>query len=260
MNTIVLQSFRTRDVPEWLALCMNSVKDWATASGYAYHCLDDRFFEFAPAPVHERCAGNLYAITDICRLRWMQQELDAGWQRVVWLDADVLVFAPRLLDIATRSGHGFAHEVFLHVRDNGEFSVMEGCNNALMVFEARGRAMLDRYVDASMARLDALPAGTVPRTALGPGLLKEWLQQESLELIDGIGLFSFAIMHQIGEAAGTLPGECARRSRRPLAAANLCHFQRNATRPDLRPGFDRVYLKAVAALLGTQGEILYQSR
>lgn len=256
LNTIVLQSFRRHDVPEWLALCMDSVQKWSKMRGWMYRFLDDRFFELAPAIARERCAGNIYALTDICRLRWMQQELDAGWKRVVWVDADVVVFAPDLLDVATRSGHAFAHEVFLSLRENGGFDVLDGCNNALMVFDSRGREMLDRYLASCLARLAGLPAGSVPRTALGPSLLKEWRDKGELELIDNVGLFTYAIMKQVAEGTGRLPAECARRARGRLAAANLCHFLRNATPPEQRPAFDELYLKAVTTLLVTQGGIL----
>jgi len=236
---------------------MESVRVWAEARHWGYRFLDDRFFEFAPAGVRERCAGNLYALSDICRLRWMQQELDAGVERVIWADADVLVFAPSMLDVTTQSGYAFAHEIFLPVRMDGKFDVLEGCNNALMVCERRGRSMLDRYLALCMARLATLPPGPVPRTALGPSLLREWQGKDEFELIGHVGLFTRIIMEQIADGTGGLVAECARRARGRLAAANLCHFLRNATPPEQRPEFDELYLKAVTALLTTRGAALY---
>ena len=36
MDTVVLQSFRTHDVPPWLARCMASVQAWARQEGWGY--------------------------------------------------------------------------------------------------------------------------------------------------------------------------------------------------------------------------------
>ncbi|MBK7766716.1 MAG: hypothetical protein IPI44_11710 [Sulfuritalea sp.] len=46
------------------------------------------------------------------------------------------------------------------------------------------------------------------------------------------------------------------RARRPPAAANLCHFQRNALTADMRPGLDRLYEMAVQRLIETRGAVL----
>ena len=65
MKTIVLQSFRRFDVPLWLKQCMHSVAGWARQEGWDYECLDDSFLELAPDWVRQRCAGNIYALTDV---------------------------------------------------------------------------------------------------------------------------------------------------------------------------------------------------
>ena len=41
--------------------------------------------------MRKRCADNIYAVTDICRLEWAKSKLAEGYARVVWADADVLV-------------------------------------------------------------------------------------------------------------------------------------------------------------------------
>ncbi len=167
MDTVVLQSFRTHDVPPWLARCMASVQAWALQEGWGYEFLDDRFLVLAPDWARRRCEGNLYALTDLCRLQWIRDRLDAGCRRVIWSDADLLVFAPSRLDLRTAHGHGLAHEVFVHLRADGTVTSQEGLSNALMVFE-QSDDVLDAYLAAGLQRLAALPPGVTPRTALGP--------------------------------------------------------------------------------------------
>ena len=152
-------------------------------------------------------------------------------------------------------GYAFAHELFLHVDDAGKTTPIEGLNNALMVFE-RGQTMLDSYLEACLARLRALPPGPVPRTALGPELLKELARAAPLATLDGVGLFTLAIMQQIAAGGGPLVQECMRRSRGPLRAANLCHFLRNATPVESRGRFDAMYGRAVKRLLDSAGRVL----
>jgi hypothetical protein len=259
MDTVVLQSFRTHDVPRWLARCLQSVRSWARREGWAYEFLDDQFFAFAPEWARKRCEGNIYALTDICRLQWMRDRLDAGCQRVIWADADVLVFAPSRLDVRTARGHAFAHELFLRLRPDGTASPLEGMNNALMVFE-QGQRVLDAYLATSLDHLSTLPAGVVPRTALGPQLLAALDREQGLDRLNGVGLFTLALMREIAVGGGPLTRQCVRLSPAPLGAANLCHFMRNATPLESRPAFDAVYDTAVERLLVSAEDVLRESR
>lgn len=252
MKTILLQSYRTSDVPAWMSASMASVRTWAEGLGWQYEFMDDAFFALAPDWVRDRCAGNLYAVTDICRLVWLKQKLAQGFERAVWADADVLVFAPLALKIPASNGHGFARELFLQVTTGGRTKPVYGVNNALMAFE-RGDPMLDAYLDACHARLRALPPGPVPRTALGPAILTELAARHGLKRIEGVGLFSLAVMQDIAQGGGVILREYLRLSRVRPAAANLCHFLRNATPAAQRPHFDAVYDSAAQRLLATGG-------
>ena len=252
MKTILLQSYRTHDVPAWMAASMASVRAWGQGQGWDYEFMDDAFFTLAPDWVRERCAGNLYAVTDLCRLAWLQSKLKQGFERAIWADADLLVFAPRTLRIAAGLGHGFASELFLKVMPGGSAEPVYGVNNALMAFE-RGDPMLDAYLDACHARLRALPPGPVPRTALGPAILTELAAKHGLKRIEGVGLFSLAVMQDVARGDGAVLREYLRLSRVRPAAANHCHFLRNATPIAQRPQFDAVYDQAVQRLLATEG-------
>ncbi|MDT7838097.1 hypothetical protein [Aquabacterium sp. OR-4] len=276
--TQVLQSFRSHDVPPWLQACLHSVRGWAQQQGWQWCFMDDAFFDLAPDWARQRCAGNVYALTDLCRLLWAERALADGADRVLWADADVLVFEPARLRWPAGQGHGFARELFLPVDRLGRAGPPQhGINNALMGFEA-GDPVLADYRAACEQALRSAPAGPVPRTALGPALLAALGRERPLQVIEGVGLFTLAQMQAIAQGAGLAgaqgaglagaqepglagaqrPGLAAgqallaatlQHSHTPPAAANLCHFLRNATPPAQRPGFDALYGQAVQRLL-----------
>ena len=255
MKTIVLQSFRRHDVPAWIDACIASVRAWAAAAGWAYEFMDDAFLALPPAWARRRCADNLYALTDLGRLIWAGRMLAAGWERVVWADADILIFGAKGPQLEAGRGHGFARELFLHVDDAGISTRLHGLNNALMFFE-RGDPMPGALLAASYDSLRALPPGPVPRTALGPALLTQLSPTAGLNGIDGVGLFGVALMRQIAQGGGALTREYLRHSPTLPVAANLCHFQRNATPVDLHPLFDQLYADALVRLCQTHGAVL----
>ncbi|MHB8408983.1 MAG: hypothetical protein ACYDHY_12975 [Acidiferrobacterales bacterium] len=227
---------------------MRSVQTWAAANQWNYEFLDDRFLSLAPQWVRQHCAGNLYAITDVCRLQWMRNALDAGYERVIWADADILVFEASLVNVQTVRGHAFAHELFLCLSPDGGVTLIEGLNNSLMVFEKQ-QEVLDVYLAKCLARLRSLPPGAVPRTALGPTLLRELRSEHPLHPLHGIGLFTLAVMREIANGGGRLIPELLRSSPARLGAANLCHFLRNLTPVADRARFDLLYEAAVQRLL-----------
>ena len=240
-NIAVLQSFRTSDVPSWIALCMNSVRQWALSQGWDYHILDDRFLDLPPSWVRQRCDNNLYAATDVARLIWAQDVLSRDHERVIWADADILVFAPDALarHVGAVQGHGFARELFLRVTGR-RTEPHWGLNNALMVFD-RGDPVLADYLRACLKRLEGFRDGEVPRTAMGPTLLQQLDATQRLHRIEGVGLFTPAMLEPFAAGRDALMRQYVAHCAVPPAAANLCHFMRNATITSRRLAFDRMY-------------------
>ncbi len=249
----VIQSFRTVDVPLWIERCMASVQQWAQSQGWDYFVLDDRFLELPPESVRQRCGANLYAVTDVARLMWAQEVLQGEHERVIWADADVLVFAPDQLarHVDAVSEHGFARELFLRVFKD-RIEPQWGLNNALMVFD-RGSTMLADYLRICLAQLEGYRDGEVPRTAMGPALLQQLDAGDRLHRIEGVGLFTPAMLGPFAAGQDELMHQYSSLCPVRPAAANLCHFMRNATAPAMRPEFDRVYAAAVERLLLSGG-------
>jgi hypothetical protein len=47
-RTLILQSFRSHNVPAWVITCQRSVKRYANEDGWACEIIGDQFFDFAP--------------------------------------------------------------------------------------------------------------------------------------------------------------------------------------------------------------------
>ncbi|MDP6952040.1 MAG: hypothetical protein QGF53_04695, partial [Alphaproteobacteria bacterium] len=149
MKTIVFQSFRD-DRSGAIGRCLASVEAWAARQGYAYRFLGDELFDRVPDWFRERVAGDRLPMSDLARLVVARELLDEGWETVVWLDADVLVFDPENFRISLDDGYAFSREVWLRRGGADKLLATEGLHNAVCAF-ARGNAFLEFYIHACEA-------------------------------------------------------------------------------------------------------------
>lgn len=249
-HSIVLQSYRTTDVPRWILHCMHSVKDWARLHGWDYLLMDDQFLNLPPVWVQQHCGDNIYALTDVSRLIWMKQKLDESYRRVIWADADMLIMNASGLgeSVIQCQGHTFTRELFLQVQPDSGITIQHGINNAFMLFE-RDDPILPIYLSHILRQLEAYPPHMVPRTALGPRLVQQLSHKYPLKALDGIGLFTPAMMKEIAQGQHPILDRYEAELGMPVLAANLCHFMRNMNPPSARPLFDSLYERAVLQLL-----------
>lgn len=256
MKTIVLQSYRRHAVPAWITTCLDSVAAWAKQSGFDHRLLGDEFFDYAPQWVRERCGPQIFPVTDLARLYLLQDYLGRGYDRAVWLDADIIVFAPELLKIDTQAGYAFCHEVMLGELPDGRVHISApSINNAAMVF-ARNHPMLDFYRFATEAILQHAPPGEIKRTAVGPKFLLALQRAMPLERLTSVGLFTPRLLADIAGGGTPLCGAYARQFGFPLAAANLCHFTHHFADVAKRQRLDTLFARAIDQLLVTRGQIM----
>ncbi len=117
-DTIVIQTFRNHTIPAWIRRCLDSVQKWARFHGHDYSLAGDEFYDLCGPEYLARGRKNPQAITNLARLVATRQRLDAGYQRVIWMDADMFVFDPAKLvfDFSTESlttGYAFGREVWI---------------------------------------------------------------------------------------------------------------------------------------------------
>jgi hypothetical protein len=155
------------------------------------------------------------------------RELLVEYPRVVWVDADVLVFGA----LALPEGRDFyaCREIW-----EGEPRV----NNCTLVF-SRGTSFLPFWIDTAMASMRAA-AGKLDSLMIGTRFLTALDRAESLPQLQTVGLFSPTILADLA-AGGGARLDAYRALAGPLAAANLCLSFRASVG-------DAVYERAVDAL------------
>lgn len=246
MKTVVYQSYRTTGVPPWVARCLATVRDWALSQGYDYRFLDDRLFDYVPAWYRRKVADNMLLVTDLARLFVARELLSEGFGRTIWVDADVLVFAPRNFRIDLAEGYAFCREFWIDRAGDGRLTGTPGINNAVSVFVA-GNTFLDFYIDACQ-RIVRTSEGPSP-LAVSTHFLSGLHRVMPLESIPHVGLFSPIVMRALTHApAGPTLRMYERNGGSPAYAANLCSSFRNRTWQGVLME-DGLYERAVGNLL-----------
>lgn len=248
MKTIVYQSFRTENVPEWMRLCLQSVPAWAEAQGYDYAFHDDSFFDQLPDWYREKAAGTDYPMwlwSDLARLLQARHYLQNGYERAVWVDADLLVFDEKhflLPDVPL----AFCREVFIwpldpdprkripsalktflrDVRAGQPFAgsmdpAQYSVNNAVFACTRERLGFLDFYIrgaelivkDTSQERLSGLAVGT--------GFLKFLPHFYAFEQLRNVASPGPFVLHDLLAGGGPYLRRHAKAIDVPLGAANL---------------------------------------
>ena len=178
--TVVLQSHRSPLPAPWYDNCLASVRRWADHCGFAYRFLGDELFADLDPELREKTRQQPVVAADLARLLALEALLADGAERVVWVDADVLV-----LDVAgfrlDDAGALFGREVWVQ-GSAGRLKTYRKIHNAFMAFRA-GDPVLPFYrfsaerilaaYEADAARGEA-PGGrtaTLPPQLIGPKLL-----------------------------------------------------------------------------------------
>lgn len=232
MTTLVAQSHR-QPLPEaWLARCLASVRGYAAAQTFDYQFVDDALFAGLPSVVLENTTSRLSSRSDLARLQLMQARLDSGFDRVLWLDADVLLFAPERLQLPDAS-FAVGRECWLTESKPGHVRCSRAVHNAALLFSA-DNPLLPFYRHAAEALLSRHDGEMVPQLA-GPKFLTLLHNAISFPVIESIGMLSPRLAHALLRNEFAVIDVFRRRHPEPLAGFNLC-----ASLNDEMPPMDEV--------------------
>jgi len=219
LKTIVIQSHAAA-VPDTVVRATESVRAWAEAHGFDYAFRGDDIFDLIALACVEAAGVRTQMAADIARLAWIARQLDGGWARVVWLDADVFVFRPDLLDIDVPEGYAFGREHWVQPDKAGKLKVFNNVHNAILVFTPKGRATLDFY--AQQAERLLLGAGPdVPPQLVGPKLLTALHNVVRFPLLDSVGMASPRVLIDLAKDGGVAWDMLDAAHKGKLAALNL---------------------------------------
>jgi len=268
-STMVIQSHCLPLPHAWLAPCIDSVKSWSKQEGFDYQFLGDELFELLPKWVVEKTHSQRVVATDLARLKCIQKFLSCGYERVVWLDADFLVFSPERFHLpdcsALPENYALGREVWVQpqalekaslkarpTNKRERFKVYNKVHNAFLLF-GQGNPFLDFYSAHAERLLDRVK-GTVPPQFVGPKLLTALHNIVQCPVQEDAGMLSPWIIQDILNGGGPALHLFREKSLLPLAGANLCSsllgspvFKDNA--------YDDQALDDVVARLLSQGGI-----
>lgn len=220
MKVLVLQSFRDFATDSYVGKCLASVQAWAQANGFSYEFIGDEFFGILPDWCRRKLVEHRLQQTDIARLLKARQALDAGYDRVIWVDADVIVFNPSLLTLDGLGPTAFCREVWLYPTASEQYRYSIRVNNAVCMFD-RGSSLLDFYIGccfdivrhrgAALGHLDLSVEFLTPLHAL-----TGW------PVFPSVGLFGPLVQQDIHAGGGAWSSAYKKFHAHPLGAANLC--------------------------------------
>ena len=219
MKTVVYQSFRTQHVPAWVTACMATVKAWAAAQGYDYRFYDDGFFTRAPDWFRQKAQHQVCPVTDLARLVVAKELMAKGYQRTIWVDADMLVFDPDALQVAPEQGFLLCHEVWLYADPSGAPRVNHRVNNSVAAF-CSGSVHLDFFIDAALRIGHQRPA--IGKLDVGTNFFSPLRQILPFALLENVGMLSPAFMAEIAADRPARVVDYVRAVQAPLASVNLC--------------------------------------
>ena len=194
MRTLVFQSYRPHDVPVALERSMASVRGWAASRAFDYRLLDDRFFDVLPPWYRERAGDNKLVLANLARLLVARDALAEGYDRAIWLDADVVVFDPDGFDVATADGFAWCRETWIE-RIGDDLVSASRVNNAVCAFD-RDNRFLEFAIWAHEALVRDRP-DKVRRFGTSTSLLTRIHAATPLPLVDGVAILSPTMVREI---------------------------------------------------------------
>ncbi|KAA5607626.1 hypothetical protein F1188_02395 [Roseospira marina] len=210
-------------VRPWVPRCIDSVRAWAEERGHIWRFEGDTLFDRLPSGVLPRTEGRGAVRADLARLLWIRDELATGaWDRVAWLDADVVVIDPGALDLAVTTTHALGREVWVEPHPSGQgHRLRRHVHNAVCVF-GPDDPVLPFLIHVSRQLLERAAPDRTPPQFIGPKLLTHLHGVANFPLIETVGMASPAVLHDLAAGGGPAWNALRNAHATPLAALNLC--------------------------------------
>jgi fructose-specific component phosphotransferase system IIB-like protein len=217
MQTIVYQSHSPDKLKPWMELTVASVKEWAQMAGYDYRFIGNELFEAVPQPLRAKYSSQPVVLSDLARLRLLQAAISQGYERAIWMDADMLVFAPEALHIPAER-HLVGREVWVQ-RQHEALKTYKKVHNAFMAFTADD-SFLPFYADCAEDFLDRAEAPVVPQF-IGPKFLTAQHNLIELNVLESAGMLSPLCLADVLKGGGAALELMKGAHKGKLAAVNM---------------------------------------
>jgi len=209
---------------------MDSVKEWAKLKGYDYKFIDDELFELAPDWYREKAEGDLLLITDLARLIMAKKLLQSGYERTIWIDADVVIFNPQEFNIKVNRQYAFCVEFWINKPEQNYLGSKMNINNAMTIF-TKNNSFLDFYIHACMEIVRK--KNGLKKTSVGTKFLTTMYTEFPFALIEHMGLLSPLMLKEFYLNEIDIKKVLHKVYKTPVYALNLCGSFRNVEKFDL---------------------------
>jgi hypothetical protein len=170
-RTLILQSHNFQVLRGWIGPCVDSVRRWTEQRHYDYRFLGDEIFDPLPDDLRLKLQDHLPIQADLARLILLREALDNGYDRVVWFDADVLVFAPDDLEIdSIPDSNAFGRELWVDTDVGKRLKTWRNIHNAACLFR-KGDPVLPYLIHATETILQDTAQEKITPQIVGTKLL-----------------------------------------------------------------------------------------
>jgi len=202
---------------------MNGVSNWSAYKNFDYRFVDDQIFDLVPIAYRNKTKGRLPVLSDLARLIMARDLIFEGYEKVIWIDADVLIFDQDHFDIINEEDFCFCREIWIQHSANGGVKVFRNVHNAVCFF-VKGNSFLEFYIDACLQVVEGIENNkAMVNQLVGPKLLTSLHNMIGYPLIENVGMFSPLVLQDIeSQMGGTALDLLIHELPAPMQAANLC--------------------------------------
>jgi len=161
----------------------------------------------------------LNVFTDLGRLMLAKELLDEGYDRVIWCDADMLVFNPDDFQINVSDEYAFGREVWVQKDAKGRLKAYRKIHNAFCVF-IKNNSFLDFYIHSCLSIIKRIEGQMVPQI-VGPKFLSSIHNIVNCPVVEDAAMFSPLVVQDILSGGGAALDLMKHETPLDIHAANL---------------------------------------
>ncbi len=189
---------------------------------FDYRWLGDELFDRLPRALASKAMSQRVVASDLARLIVLQEALEEGLERVIWLDADVLVVDPSGFEVESAAAL-FGREVWVQASEGGKLRTYRKVHNAFMAFR-QGEPVLPFYrmsAERILSRYDAT-AGPMVAQLIGPKLITLLHNAIGFDVQEDVGVLSPLVARDLLKGGGRALDRFRAASPLMPRAINLC--------------------------------------
>lgn len=251
MKTIVYQAF-TGEMPLWLNQCIETVKHWARKNKFDYQFIDDQMLDYVPQWYRDKVGEKIALIADLARLEMAKEFLLNGYERTIWMDADVIIFNDEKFVIDITGDFAFCKEVWFDLSPEKKLMCLYNITNGVTVFTNSN--FLDFFIYACKQLIKNSQKNSIP-FEINIRFLTMLYKHLKYPLLANVGQFSPLILDSIVNNRDMLLKAYMQHFGSPNYASNLCLSFRNKTHSGISIN-DEIFGKVIEILLESKGEVI----